>query len=288
MQGNNRPQPAKISIVTPSYNQGQFIRATIESVMSQSYDDLEYIVVDGGSTDDSVATLQEYSDRLKWISEPDEGQSDAINKGWRMSTGDVVTWLNSDDLLATPQVIAQVAEAFRRHPDVDIIYGDYDVIGVHGEHLFRRKQAPFNPHVLLFSNNFIVPAAFFRRELLDSVGYLDVDLHWVMDLDYWLRALTAGARFKAIPIPMWKHRFHPDSNTVGGIREMEREVREIQRLHQPGWFRKPGALPRLVETVYAGALRVWTQFLKLTRRGHLDNLLYSYYIRRHYTPRGEP
>lgn len=273
-----------VSIVTPSYNQGHFLRATIKSVLAQTYDRLEHIIVDGGSTDSSVEILREYSGRVTWVSEPDRGQSDAINKGFRMSRGDVVTWLNSDDVLATPHVVQQVAELFGRSPELDLLYGDFDVIGVHDEHLFTRKQAPFNPHVLLFANNFIVPSAFFRRRLLQTVGYLDINLPWVMDLDYWLRALRAGATFRAVPIPMWKHRFHPSSNTVHGRREMRQEFRQVQQKYLGPWFQQGGLLQLGVRFTYAGLLRLWTQLRKLTTRGRVDNLLYSYYVRRWYSP----
>lgn len=283
MKRDAREDLPTVSIVTPSFNQGDFIRETIESVLAQTYDRLEYIVVDGGSEDQTVDILKEYDGRIHWVSEPDQGQSDAINKGWRNSTGEIITWLNSDDLLAGPRVVERVEHAFTTRPDVDILYGDFEVVGVRGEHLFTRKQAPFHRHVLLFANNFIVPSAFCRRRILEEVGYLDVDLPWVMDLDFWLRALDAGATFQMLPEPMWKHRFHPQSNTVGGRSEMVREFREIQGRHQPAWFQSSGIGPRIVRRAYAGLLRLFDQLQKLLFRAHVDNLIYSWYVRRTYS-----
>ena len=110
------PAPT-VSIVTPSFNQGRFIRETIESVLSQDYPAIEYMVIDGGSTDETVSILKSYGNRIFWISEPDSGQSDAINKGWKRATGEILTWLNSDDVYL-PGAIAKAADYLQRHPNV--------------------------------------------------------------------------------------------------------------------------------------------------------------------------
>ena len=112
-----------VTIVTPSYNQGRFIRATIESVLSQDYGAIEYIVMDGGSTDNTAAVVREYSSRLKWISEKDRGQSDAINKGFRMAKGEIVSWLNSDDFIL-PGAVSLAVKAFERQPEIMAVYGE--------------------------------------------------------------------------------------------------------------------------------------------------------------------
>ena len=116
------PAPT-VSIVTPSFNQGRFIRETIESVLSQDYPAIEYMVIDGGSTDETVSILKSYGNRIFWISEPDSGQSDAINKGWKRATGEILTWLNSDDVYL-PGAIAKAADYLQRHPNVGVVYGD--------------------------------------------------------------------------------------------------------------------------------------------------------------------
>jgi len=115
-----------VTIVTPSYNQGEFIEETLQSVARQDYDHLEHVVVDGGSDDETVDVLKQYENRydLRWVSEPDEGQSDAVNKGFEKARGDVVGWLNADDVYYTRQVITSVVDAFRERPDIDVVYGD--------------------------------------------------------------------------------------------------------------------------------------------------------------------
>ena len=120
-----------VSIVTPSYNQGPYIEATIQSVVSQDYPHLEYIVIDGGSQDNTVAILKRYAERLCWISEPDHGQADAINKGFRIAHGEILAWLNSDDTYL-PGAVCQVVEYFQRHPDVSMVYGEGQHVDAEG------------------------------------------------------------------------------------------------------------------------------------------------------------
>ena len=122
-----------ISIVTPSFNQGEFLEDTLKSVLAQAYPELEYIVVDGGSTDDSVDIIQRYAEQLDWwVSEADHGQSEAINKGFRQATGELIGWVNSDDLLM-PGTLLKVAEAFENNPDAVLVYGDVDSIDADGQ-----------------------------------------------------------------------------------------------------------------------------------------------------------
>ena len=129
----------KISIITPSYNQGQFLEQTILSILSQDYPNLEYIIMDGGSSDNSVEIIRKHEDNLTyWVSEPDKGQSDAINKGFQRATGDILTWLNSDDYYL-PGTLHTVAEYFTQHPDVECIYGDLQVVASNGDLLYVRN-----------------------------------------------------------------------------------------------------------------------------------------------------
>ena len=183
----------RFSIITPSYNQGAFIERTIRSVLAQEGDfELEYLVVDGGSTDETVAILRRYEGRLRFVSEPDRGQSDAINKGFARTTGDVVAWLNSDDLYV-PGALAAVAEGLRTsgarwcfgqcriidENDREIRAGIKRYKEWHGRHYTRRR---------LFTKDFIPqPATFFRREILEHAGGLNPESHLAMDYDLWLR-----------------------------------------------------------------------------------------------------
>src|SRR5437667_5688340 len=132
----------RISIVTPSYNQGKYLEQTIRSVLDQGYPNLEYIICDGGSTDISVEIVKKYSDRLAWwCSEKDRGQSDAINKGWRRATGDILAYLNSDDVLL-PGAIERVVRAFQQTPSAGVVYGDWTCLDEHGSELGRGQGGP--------------------------------------------------------------------------------------------------------------------------------------------------
>lgn len=178
----------KVTIVTPSYNQGEFLERTIQSVLTQDYPNLEYIIIDGGSTDGSIDIIRKYSERLAyWTSAPDKGQSDAVNKGWRHSTGEILGWLNSDDIYQ-PGSITAVVEFFATHPDVDMAYGDCGVIDETGRVIGQSEPAAFDLNDLINYKDFIPqPSTFFKRHVLDSVGYLDPDLHYSMDYDLWIR-----------------------------------------------------------------------------------------------------
>jgi cellulose synthase/poly-beta-1,6-N-acetylglucosamine synthase-like glycosyltransferase len=217
----------KVTIVTPSFNQGRFIRQTIESVLSQDYEDLEYIVVDGASTDGTLEILQEYDGRLKWISEPDEGQSDAINKGFKMATGDIVAWLNSDDTYE-PGAVSAVISYFEQNPEVVLIYGEGNIIDEEGKKLHRFSATiPFNLWALVHVWDYILqPATFFRKEALENVDYLNKELHWTMDWDLWLKLST---KYDVLYINEYlaNSREYSDTKTsTGGLARIE-EIRKL-------------------------------------------------------------
>lgn len=183
----------KISIITPSYNQGKFIRQTIESVLSQNYPNLEYIVMDGGSTDETISILKEYEGKIKWFSQKDKGQSDAINKGLKMATSDIVAWLNSDDYYM-PGTLEKVGSYFAKHTEVQWVTGDYKIVDEQGKEIqsyvriYKNilRALPFRP-TLYIANYINQPSTFWRRKLLYEVGYINEQYHLCMDYDYWLR-----------------------------------------------------------------------------------------------------
>jgi glycosyltransferase involved in cell wall biosynthesis len=189
----------RISIITPSYNQGHFIGQTIESVLSQGYPDLEYIIVDGASTDNTLDVLRSYDGRLTWISEKDRGQTHAINKGMQMATGDVVAFLNSDDLYL-PGALETVGRFFAECPDAAWLTGRCRIID-QDNHEIRKGITLYKNAWLRIANyqtlqitNFISQmATFWRREAYERVGELNEGLHYVMDWDYWMRL---GRRYK--------------------------------------------------------------------------------------------
>ena len=187
----------KISIVTPSYNQGKYIQATIDSVLSQKYPHLEYIVVDGGSTDNTVKILKSYGKKLRWVSERDAGQADAINKGLQLSQGDVLGYLNSDDILL-PGAIHSIGEYIATHPKCDWVTGDCEVIDEHGRVILTNSRVisaykrfllrHYSPTLLRIVDNMLPqPSTFWSRRAYKKVGNFNIEYRYVMDYDYWLR-----------------------------------------------------------------------------------------------------
>ena len=211
----NRELPL-VSVVTPSYNKSSFIEETILSVRNQTYPHIQHIVVDGGSTDDTLDILRRYDDGLIWISEPDEGQSDAINKGWRMAEGEILAYLNADDTYM-PSAVQTAVEYLAVNPDVGMVYADADFINEHGEVTRHYQVGEFDLSRILCSYDdlFLVPqpTVFFRKEVLDRVGYLDKNLHLTMDLDFWIR-ISLKFRIGHIPQILATMRFYPEAKSV--------------------------------------------------------------------------
>ena len=203
-----------VSIVTPVRNGVRFLPETLASVRAQDYPRIEHIVVDGASTDGTLELLRQ-AERVRWISEPDRGLYDAINKGFRMATGDVVTYQNSDDRYAGPSAVTTALAAFREHPEADIVYGDYRLIdetGAPGE--TRRVTArPFSRR-RLERTSFVPPhAAFVRRRVLGDGPVLDASLRFCGDWDWFLGLAQAGASFLPVPEVLAEFRVHPRSVT---------------------------------------------------------------------------
>ena len=222
----------KISITTPSYNQADYIEQTIRSICSQKGDfELEYFIMDGGSTDNTVEVIKklekEYQDspvNFNWVSEKDKGQSDAINKGWSRSTGDIIAWLNSDDFYE-PNTFQIVSDFFRQNPDVMWIYGKCPIIDTNNK-LIRRPIALYR-HLLgknysyakLLAENFVAqPTVFIRKKVIDEFGLIDVDDYRVMDYEFWLRI---GKKYpgKFINKNLARFRLHDQSKSGTGFVE---------------------------------------------------------------------
>jgi len=189
--------PLRVSIVTPSFNQARWLRDTIRSVAVQDYPDVEHIVMDGGSSDASPGILARSPSLTAWRSEPDRGQSHAINKAFAASTGDIIGWLNSDDAYFDPQVVSAVVAEFERRPAVDVVYGHAALVNSAGRVLHALWVPPFNERLLRRTNFLIQPAVFVRRA---AAGAALVDEHFdfSMDRELWLRLLTCGCRFRRL------------------------------------------------------------------------------------------
>lgn len=212
-----------ISVVTPSYNQAQFIRATIDSVLSQDYPSLEYFVIDGGSSDGTVEILKSYGDKIKWVSEKDGGQADAINKGLRKSKGEVMAYLNSDDIYL-PGTLGRVGEHYSR-TQADWITGDCLTIDVDGKpskankiiSLYKRfLMAIYSPLTLRIADSMLPqPSTFWSRKAWDKVGEFNAKYHYVMDYDYWLRMAKYYVPHD-LKAPLSGFRFQQDSKSQTG------------------------------------------------------------------------
>jgi glycosyltransferase involved in cell wall biosynthesis len=180
--------PPLVSIITPSYNQGRFLEETIQSVLAQDYPQLEYIIVDGGSTDDSVNIITRYASRISWwVSEKDQGQTDAINKGFARANGEIFAWLNSDDTYL-PGAISQAVEFLLNRPEVAMVYGDANLVDEYGNVIgrFPARQTSLKK-MLRGSVHIPQQASFFWSKLWKQVGPLDPSFHFAMDYDLWVR-----------------------------------------------------------------------------------------------------
>jgi len=177
-----------VSIVTPSLNQAQYLEETIRSVLLQSYPNLEYIIIDGGSTDNSVEIIQKYEPWLAyWVSEPDEGQSHALNKGFRNSHGEILAWLNSDDIYLPNAILNQVATLLKK-TNYGIVFSDVNFIDDTGKLIYKGYGRSYSVFELLRFSIPMQPTVFFQREIWDQVGDFNQDFHFSLDSEYWLRA----------------------------------------------------------------------------------------------------
>jgi len=203
----------RISIITPSYNQGQYLEDTIRSVISQGYPNLEYIIIDGGSCDDSVSIIKKYDNFITyWISEPDRGQTHAINKGLQRATGEIIAWINSDDQYC-PGAFSTVAQYFTDHPDIGMLFGDLEVIDSEGKLTYCKKHKSITLNALLLGRSIPQPSTFFKKSVIQDVGLLDESLHYTMDYDLWIRIFS---KYSMNHIPSFRGRFriHSESKTV--------------------------------------------------------------------------
>jgi glycosyltransferase involved in cell wall biosynthesis len=215
-----------VSVVTPSFNQSRFIADTIESVLGQDYPRIEYLVVDGGSTDGTLDVLRRYGDRLSWVSEPDRGQAAAINKGWRQTKGDIIAWLNSDDTYRSGALRA-VADAFLSHPEAGLVYGGCDYISARGEFLSKYPSGPFDYEAFIRTSRSPIPqpSAFLRREVLERAGYVDETLSLVLDWEYWIRV---GACYPVVYLPRTLACYRVHSASKSATQDLQNGIETVR------------------------------------------------------------
>jgi glycosyltransferase involved in cell wall biosynthesis len=275
LNGEQIGQTPLISIVTPSFNQAEFIAEAIASVRLQSYRNYEHLIVDGMSTDGTVAIIRalatgEEQTAIAWISEQDSGQSEALNKGFRRAKGEIIGWLNSDDRYLA-NCFEHVVKAFEDNPDVDIIYGDYRFIDESGKLLRVRREIDFNAFILLYLHILYIPttATFFRRRIFDEGNLINESLQYAMDLDFFLRLEKQGYRFKHIPWILADFRLQQSSKTCSFPEKQKLEHEQIVLAAAP--------ICRRVESV-----RIKKMLLMLLRsiaslRRYSEKLLRGYY-----------
>jgi glycosyltransferase involved in cell wall biosynthesis len=220
----------KFSIITPSYNQGRFLPDCVESVLSQAGVEVEHIVTDAGSTDETLDVLKCYP-HLQWTSEPDEGMSDGINKGFAKATGDWLMWLNCDDYLM-PGALAKLADYIRSHPRADIVHGDCIYVKEDKTPIRRKYDTKVDEWDLLFVGC-VIPStsAFYRREIISAGHLLDIGYKNCMDWEFYLRLLRLGYRFGYVPEALAGFRWYEDSTTQKHWQRMIDEGLRAQRAH---------------------------------------------------------
>jgi glycosyltransferase involved in cell wall biosynthesis len=211
-----------ITVITPSFNQGRFIRATIESVLSQGISDIEYLVFDAGSTDETISVLNSFGDSIQWVSEADNGQTDAVNKGLRVARGNIIGWLNSDDIYY-PGAFNAVLEVFERHPEVDILYGEADHIDESGNVMEPYYNEEWDYERLRDVCFICQPAVFFRKSIVDEFGLLNDKLRYCMDYEYWLR-IGKKKPFYYLKEKLAGSRLYQDNKTLGSAVAVHEEI----------------------------------------------------------------
>ncbi|QDU70792.1 glycosyltransferase family 2 protein [Mucisphaera calidilacus] len=191
--GIERARPCSLAVVIPSYNRAEYLRDAIDSVLAQDHPDLSLLVMDGGSTDGSIEILRSYGDRVAWVSEPDEGHADAINKGWERTRSEVIAWLNADDCFASPRAARLACQYLAASPETDIVYGDCHWIDERGDDRGIAYAQPFSLSFAVVTADHCIPqpASFIRRSVVERVGALSLDV-FAKDREFWLRAGLHG------------------------------------------------------------------------------------------------
>ncbi|WP_445370629.1 glycosyltransferase family 2 protein [Methylomonas sp. HW2-6] len=247
----------RITIVTPTFNQGKFIEKTIQSVISQDYHNLEFIIIDGGSTDNTIEVIKKYEHYLAyWVSEPDRGQSHAINKGMAKATGDILTWLNSDDWYL-PGTLEYFSKTFQNNPEIGMVVGSGRIVDLSGNEIYYIEPNPTIDLNSLYSwmngGNFLQPSSAFSRAAWEQVGPIDESIHIAMDLDLWLRMAENGIKFISTDSLLSEALSHPNAKTTafeklmlldcamviiqhGGKKQVEKQLTDI--INKYCWYEK--------------------------------------------------
>lgn len=255
------PEHPLVSIVTPSYNQANYLEQTLDSVLGQDYARIEYLVADGASNDGSVEIIKKYADKLAWwVSEKDSGQGEAINKGLARTKGEIVAWLNSDDYYL-PGTVSSAVKVFKENPDVVLIYGDMLAVDEKGQTFNVLKYKQLSPEDLLCFQIIGQPAVFFRREAYKQAGGLDTTFHFLLDHHFWIRIAQHG-RIMHVPQTWAAARYHSEAKNRLKAAEFGREAFRIL-----DWAK---GQPGLAETVFSVERRARASAHRVDARYLLD------------------
>ena len=262
----------RISIITPSYQQAPYLEDTLQSVLNQGYTALEYIVMDGGSTDGSKEIIERYQNQLSyWVSERDHGQADGINKGLHRATGEIIAWINSDDYYL-PDAFREAAEYFSTHPQVGLVYGDVLAVDGQGKPINVMQYAPYTLADLLQFNIIGQSSVFFRRSVLEEAGYLDDQYHFMLDHQLWIR-MAMHTQIAYVPSIWSAARYHEGAKNIAEAAHFGEDARRIVL-----WAASEPALRQQWKThqraIRAGA--AWLDAFYLTDAGQYARALRAY------------
>ncbi len=258
----------KITIIIPCLNQGQYIGHTIKSILKQNYSNLELIIIDGGSKDNTLEIIKKHEDHITyWVSEKDEGQTDAINKGLLIATGDIVNWVNSDDYMGWNS-LNYLAKYYYKYPKGDVFFGKCHLVDQNSNILKIRNVKPFSLSAL--SNRaatLVQPAVFFKKSCIDKLGLLDSSLQYVMDQELYFRMATAKLQFIKIPHTIAFFRHQPLSKTLNYRKDFFRELEIVE------------SYPRNKRSFFFPKKTVWIYYKTIRKLNQLPGLLYLKYLR---------
>lgn len=256
-----------IGIVIPTYNMAATLAETIDSILSQNYINLDLYVVDGASNDETVTLLKGYGDQLRWISESDTGQTNAINKGMNALNCDIVKWVNADDRLL-PGSLKTVADFFTQNPDIDFLYGDIEFINHQGKLLGRHYEPSFSKFILLYGHNlFADPSCFWRQDVYKTIGLFDESFKYSMDYELWVKLVRAGKQFGQIKQALAQYRVEKGNASIANQSIMRIEHFDILSAHTHWLKRIPNTLRIMLFNILLVKARVLKRILSQIQRG---------------------